>query len=607
VTNSYLPHSVGGVQLHIQTLADSLRPQHDVRVLARANTTEDEEYALREYEYRGLRIHTINNTFREAGHFFFLYADRGVDKAMEEVLDDFQPDLVHVHHLTCLSTNLATILRQRNIPAVMTLHDFWMICPRGQRLHRDGTFCETIDRKRCHGCIRPTWDFLFPEGEPDALTVRAEMEMLAAWDDRVHRVLTGFDRLIVPSRYFRETFSARGIESERIVAIPHGLEPAPFKHVAERRKPASKTRVGYLGTVIPSKGVHVLLEATDGLEDWIEVAIHGEAVPYHEDKDYLARLRASVPAGVEVHFHGRYLPDQIAAILEEVDILVVPSIWPEAFGLTLQEGFLAGIPVVAADIGALTEFVPEDRGLLFKPGDAGDLRRQLIRLLDDPDLARRIRGRAEWVRTPGEMAADTLAVYEDVLGKHRVPEETQDPFHEAFRSRVEAVLAIDGEALLEKAAAGLTGLAENLGLDSAPVGMLKVLGGYSWRIREDFQIQAGEVAWLRADRGTLLEERKLAAQAYEEQAWHLGREIEMLRGAREELLEERGRLLAALKDHEDQINTLNRVHQESVEYADKVSADLAVRDMVLRRLSRSFLVRCIARVRKIREFEDFKQ
>ena len=153
----------------------------------------------------------------------------------------------------------------------------------------------------------------------------------------------------------------------------------------------------------------------------------------------------------------------------------------------------------------------------------------------------------------------------------------------------------------------MTGLAENLGLDSAPVGMLKVLGGYSWRIREDFQIQAGEVAWLRADRGTLLEERKLAAQAYEEQAWHLGREIEMLRGAREELLEERGRLLAALKDHEDQINTLNRVHQESVEYADKVSADLAVRDMVLRRLSRSFLVRCIARVRKIREFEDFKQ
>lgn len=606
MTDSYLPHTVGGVQLHIQTLADCLQPRHEVRVLVRADSRDDEEYALREYDYKGLRVHTINNTFREAGNFFHLYADRGVDRAMEKVLDDFRPDLVHVHHLTCLSTNLATILRQRNIPAVMTLHDFWMICPRGQRLHRDGTFCETIDRKRCHGCIRLTWDFLFPEGEPDALTVRAEMEMLAAWDDQVHRALTGFDRLIVPSRYYKEAFSARGVDSERIITIPHGLDPAPFAHVAEQRQDARKIRIGFLGTVIPAKGVHVLLEAAADLGDRVEVAIHGEAVPYHDDGDYLQRLQASVQTGLEVHYHGRYLPDEISAILEELDILVVPSIWPEAFGLTVQEGFLAGIPVVAADIGALSEIVTEDRGLLFKPGDAGDLRRQLVRLLDDSDLVRRVRGRAEWVRTSGEMAADTLAVYGDVLGKHRVADETPDPIRDVFRSRVEAVQALDREELIEKAAAGLSGLARNLGLDPAPVRMLEVLGGYSWRIREDFKIQAGEVSWLRADRGTLLEERKLATQAYEEQAWHLGREIKMLRGARDQLLEERGKLMAALKDHEEQINTLKQAHKESVEHADTLVATLGAREEILRRLARSVLVRCVARVRSIRDLEDFK-
>ena len=413
VTASYLPESVGGTQLHIKALADALKSGHEVAVLARTCKPEAEEYSLHSYDHDGIPVHTINNTFREARDFSFLYSVEGVNRAMEAVLDDFRPDLVHVHHLTCLSTDFLDLVRQRGIPAVMTLHDFWMVCPRGQRLHRDGTLCESLDRRRCLGCIRGTWDFL-----------STETESLAAWDDHVRRRLNGLDRILVPSRFYKSAFTEYGLDPKRMIVLPHGLDTAPFHGVEAARVRGEKTRIGYLGTVIPSKGVHVLLEAARRLRDQghghrITVEIHGEVVAYHDDAGYPDRLKAAVPDGVEVRFHGRYEFHEAPRILRNIDILVVPSVWWEAFGLTVREGFLAGVVVVASNAGALGEALADGRGLLFTPGDAGDLGRQLARLLEDPGLARSSRGRREWVRTHEEMAAETLAVYEAVTAKKR--------------------------------------------------------------------------------------------------------------------------------------------------------------------------------------------
>jgi len=574
------------------------------------NVPEDEEYGIHKYGHDGIQVHTINNTFRDAGDFFFLYSVLGVNRAAEKILDDFRPDLVHIHHLTCLSTDVVTILRRRGIPTVMTLHDFWMLCPRGQRLHRDGTFCEVIDRNRCHGCIRKTWDFLFTAGDPDALTEKAEMEMLAARDDHVRNCLSGLDRIIVPSRFYRQAFTEYGLDPHRIVVIPHGLDAGPFADREAGRELAEKTRIAFLGTVIPSKGVHILLEAVHGLGDRVSVEIHGEAPPYHNDEEYMDRLEAAVPEGVTVNFHGRYEPDEIHRVLQGADILVVPSLWPEAFGLTVREGFLAGIPVVASDMGALREGVHPDRGLLFKPGDAEDLRRQLIRLLDDAGLKERLCGLPEWVRTPDEMAADTMAVYESAVEKKTdEPPAPPDAVHQAFSTRVESVRAIDRETLLKRVHEKLERLALSLKLDPGPVSLLKALPGHTWKIRDDFQIHATEAGWLREERATRQEELGV-----------LRREITWLEKTQEHLKDEKAYLEESLNRQEEDLHAVKQSLEESVNHAQdlgdkilkrdaqlhEVSTALQERETLLRRLAGSTLVRYAARLKKIREIEAFE-
>jgi len=615
VTASYLPGPPSGTTLHVKSLVDACKADHEVRVLARTNTPDAEEYALLTHEHDGVEVHTINNTFRDAEDFFFLYSVPGVNAALEKVLDEFAPDLVHVHHLTCLSTDLLNVLHIRRIPTVMTLHDFWMICPRGQRIHRDGSHCETIDRERCHGCIRGTWDFLFtPAGEPDALTRKAEMEMLAAWDDHVLDGLGRVDRILVPSRFYRDAFAGRGLDPERITVVPHGLDPAPFQGIDRRRAAADRMRVGCLGTVIPSKGAHVLLEAVKGLGDRVEVHIHGERVPYHEDDGYLDRLKAAVPEDVEVTFHGAYEPHELPAILENLDVLVAPSVWYEAFGLTVREGFLAGVPVVASNLGGLAEALEGERGLLFTPGDAEDLRRQLARLLDDPELRDRVRGRPEWVRSVEAMAQDTVAIYKAVIeAKKAEPPPPPDPLRDRFRSELEAVGALDRPELLLRIEERLKALARTLGLEPGPVALLGSLARHTWKIRHDFLTHEKEVDWLRTDRSGLKRELELLGEGLRKQiAWleDSRRDLESDKARLEDQLEAAASANEeAVKHHQELAGHIERLEKNLAEREAQLQsthARLEEREALLRQLAGSTLVRTAARLKKIREIEEFK-
>jgi glycosyltransferase involved in cell wall biosynthesis len=139
-------------------------------------------------------------------------------------------------------------------------------------------------------------------------------------------------------------------------------------------------------------------------------------LPFHNDRTYGERL-AALRAGMEsvITLHGRYENDDLPAILAELDVLVVPSLWYEAFGLTIREAHLAGVPVVTANHGAMAEAVQDGRtGLLFQAGDAASLAAVLRRLADDPGLRARLQGRPEWVRDEREAAAELLGLYDQV-------------------------------------------------------------------------------------------------------------------------------------------------------------------------------------------------
>ncbi len=404
VTAGFLPESIGGVELHVRGIARELLRAHQVLVFCRGADPRRPEFALERYTVDGIDVARLNYLFGDCTSFERIYRNPAIRARFTEVLAEFRPDVVHVHHLTCLSTDLIDAAREHGAGVVMTLHDFWMGCPRGQRMTPDLSLCQDIEPERCASCLARMWGGWFGHGR--------DLEQLAAYHDWIRGLLSRADRLVTPSASSREVFARYGIPRERTSVVENGLDHAPFRALA--RAPADVFRFGFIGTVLPTKGVHVLIEAFALLgRAGARLDVHGEVLPWHEVGDYAARLEALARgAGGRVRFHGRYAQEDLPRLLGALDALVVPSLWYEAFCLTLREGFLAGVPVLVSNLGAMAEGVEDGvTALLFEPGNAAALAAQMARVMDDADLRARLVASPKHVRTIAENAAALEAIY----------------------------------------------------------------------------------------------------------------------------------------------------------------------------------------------------
>jgi glycosyltransferase involved in cell wall biosynthesis len=404
LVTSFFPPERGGVPVHVAALLAEYRARgHDVAVFRRAGD-EGEEYARGAEEVEGVRVHSIRYRWRDVDSFERSYRLPRIEAALADLLEAERPDVVHALHLTGLGVGLPEVARSRGVPFVLTLMDFWMGCPRSQRIDPGLELCPTIDRRRCLPCLRALYGDLLPEGEAGA-------RALGRYDEEVRASLLACRFLVAPSRFVRDDYASRGIPAERIAVIPLGIDPAPFQGLARRR--SDRFRIAYLGTVMLTKGCHVLLGAARRLPaDRLSVLVHGEPAPWHEVRDYAERLREGLGPRDPVRFTGPYDPADVPRLLAEADCLVVPSIWFETYSITLREGWLAGLPVVASRLGAMEEAIEDGRtGLLFRPGDPEDLAAKLRSLLDDPALRDRLASSPKTVPTAAQTAEGLLALY----------------------------------------------------------------------------------------------------------------------------------------------------------------------------------------------------
>jgi glycosyltransferase involved in cell wall biosynthesis len=193
--------------------------------------------------------------------------------------------------------------------------------------------------------------------------------------------------------------------------------PAALRELRTAAHPAGvRTVFGFMGSVYPPKGVHVLVDAFGRLpQDQAELHIWGDA-PDAYAQPYAAEQRKRGQEIPNLTFEGAYEPGQVLEILRPIDVLVVPSVWWENNPLVIQEAFAAGIPVVAGDIGGMAELVSDDvNGLRFRVGDAADLAEKM-RLMLDPE--RRARHRAAIVPpwSHEEMGAAIEGIYRELVG-----------------------------------------------------------------------------------------------------------------------------------------------------------------------------------------------
>jgi glycosyltransferase involved in cell wall biosynthesis len=174
---------------------------------------------------------------------------------------------------------------------------------------------------------------------------------------------------------------------------------------------------------MPSKGLHVLIDAFRGLTENARLTVFGGA-PAGDPGEYARGVLASA-ADRRIAFPGRIDPREVASAFRAIDVLVVPSLWFENAPLTIREAFASHTPVVASRCGGMAECVRDGiDGLLFAPGSVADLRAALRRLARDPELIATLSRQAPPVKTIAQQAVELDASYERLMRRQaRLPDD----------------------------------------------------------------------------------------------------------------------------------------------------------------------------------------
>ncbi|MDJ1159983.1 glycosyltransferase family 4 protein [Chelatococcus sp. SYSU_G07232] len=319
-----------------------------------------------------------------SGHFDRFYMSQvdtyGVVPDLTALLEDFRPDVVHIHHLLLVGVEFIALVR-RVLPEariVLTLHDYYPICAHdGLMMRTRGRErCDRASPDRCHGC--------FPDIAADRFLLR---------EQHLKTHLAQVDAFVAPSRFLKERYVAWGLPAGSIDVIANGRPAVPA--AAHRSSPDGRRPVfGYFGNVNPWKGVTVLLKAAKRLIeeelDGFELRLHGgtpfQAERFVEEVDALAA--ATEPRVVRLGPYGR---DELPALMAAVDWVVMPSIWWENAPLVIQEAFRHRRPVITSGIGGMAEAVRHGiDGLHVRPDDPVALARAMREAAETPGLWERL-------------------------------------------------------------------------------------------------------------------------------------------------------------------------------------------------------------------------
>jgi glycosyltransferase involved in cell wall biosynthesis len=332
--------------------------------------------------------------------------NRSAYRAVQALARRARPDLAHLHDHVHFSTALLDALADLGIPVVYTLHDFQLLCPVSVFFRqRESVHCEACRGGRYHRAVR----YRCSHGK----LANSAISALDNWlfDQRgAARIVA---RFIAPSRFVRQKFIEFGWDGHQIEVIPH---PAPCAWAAV--PPPDDGPILCVARLWRQKGVHVLLEALARLNArGLPVVIAGDG----PEREALSR-RAAALGLTSVRFIGSLDRDAIQALYRQSRWVVVPSLWPEVFGLVCVEAFASGRAVIAAAIGGLPELVtPGADGWLFPPGDAEALAERMDWMLRHPEAARAMgaaaRQKAERDYSPERHYQRIYDLYQTVLHK----------------------------------------------------------------------------------------------------------------------------------------------------------------------------------------------
>jgi len=432
------PNYRAGAEIYTFRLAGWLiRHGHTVEVVCVESIThgENSDIECMHEIYEGVSVWRLYfNLEQKSNPFYYGFDNPEIGVWFTEFLQRERPDIVHINSCYLLSVSTINAVKQLLLPLIVTLHDFWFVCPRITLLKPTGKLCSVPDNPaECAWCLAtekrrfrwiekrssqtasiPAHTFLVSQPVNHWLGIYPDTNAILERRKILIDALRQADLILSPSEFLRNVFIKQGIAPDKIVYSRLGLDTSHWIVPEEmQREQSDDLHITYIGQIAPHKGVHLLINAFKKLDFSrrnARLKIYGDLTVFFK---YTVSLQKEAKGITSIEFAGRFENYRVAEIFNQTDVAVVPSIWYENSPIAIMESLTTGTPVVTADLGGMPELVKHDvNGLLFEAGSSDDLARQLQRLLDTPTLVASLAANARPVRLIDDEMVQIVSLYE---------------------------------------------------------------------------------------------------------------------------------------------------------------------------------------------------
>ncbi len=371
VVQGLYPDSFRGTEVYTYELSKELTKKHNVFIFTVSSKKASPDFLIEDEKRDNLQIRWLHRPLD------FVLPYKLFRRYLEQYIEEIEPEVIHFQHLYACGYSIPKIIRKRKIPYLISIQDYYYLCPRIRLINKHREICDepglsSLRSLRCGGCV---------SGQKCSLIhFMYRTIKFYWWLYRFRKLLNNAPLILAISEYVRAKYREFGFDSRKIIVNKWGVDLELFRFNISHKN-QTYLNVVYLGGVIYDKGVHILIESFRNINGSVKLEIYGEG-----EKEYLDFLKKKANASPNISFMGRYDHKQIGEILSQTHILVVPSIWEEAYGLVIQEGLAAQIPIIASDVGGIKEQIFDGiNGFLVKENDITALANKIQYVIDNYD------------------------------------------------------------------------------------------------------------------------------------------------------------------------------------------------------------------------------
>ncbi len=437
--HQFFPNYFSGTEVLTYSVAkELLRRGHEVAVLTGfpAQRQLDDAERFDEYDLEGLQVFRFHHAFVPMGEQNVLteleYDNHLAAQYFAEIITRFKPDVIHFFHLSRLGGALIDVTVGAGIPAYYTPTDFWSVCPTSQLLLHGGKVCPGPSRY-AGNCVKHVGELtrgkrvrhvtrLVPDAVADVLVkltvdnilppypLSHEIAAMSRRKDFLVSRVNWLHGVVSPTKLMTGVLLHNGVDERLIISSGYGIDIAGYGIAPPEVKNDEELVVGFIGTLAPHKGCHVLIEAFRRLPPGAaRLKIYGNPADF---PDYYASLQKRAGDAPNIDFCGTFPNGEIGAVLAGVHVLVVPSLWYENAPLVVYSALAAKRPVIVSDFPGLSETIKQDwNGMVFAPGDVAALHGCLARLVGESGLLAQLSSNCRPPKSSVEYVDELLALY----------------------------------------------------------------------------------------------------------------------------------------------------------------------------------------------------